>query len=123
MRMIRQAVCGKIHGRPVEGVNQANMRMPEEVIAFPEGSAYTFCMQYTIRNIPRHVDQAVRRRARAEGRSINDVAIEALERGMGVAEGRTRYRSLSGIAGTWTEDSDFDAALDEQDRVDDGMWS
>ena len=80
-------------------------------------------MQYTIRNIPSHVDEAVRRRARVEGRSLNDIAIEALERGMGVAEGRISYRSLSGIAGTWTEDSDFDAALDEQDRVDDGMWS
>jgi len=80
-------------------------------------------MQYTIRNIPPHVDEAVRRRARAEGRSLNDIAIEALERGMGVAEGRTRYRSLRGIAGTWTEDSEFDAALEDQDRVDEEMWS
>jgi plasmid stability protein len=79
-------------------------------------------MQYTIRNIPPHLDEAVRRRARTEGRSLNDIAIEALERGMGVAEGRVSYRSVSGIAGTWTEDSEIDSALEEQDRVDDEIW-
>jgi plasmid stability protein len=79
-------------------------------------------MQYTIRNIPPHVDDAIRRRARAEGRSLNDVAIEALERGMGVAEGRVVYRRLSGIAGTWVPDPETEKALEEQDRVDPETW-
>lgn len=92
------------------------------MIASHAGIAYTLCMQYTIRNIPPHLDDAVRRRARAEGRSLNEIAIEALERGMGVSEGRTSYRSLGGITGTWTEDAEFDAAIDEQDRVDDELW-
>jgi plasmid stability protein len=79
-------------------------------------------MQYTIRNIPPHVDEAIRRRARAEGRSLNDVAIAALERGMGVAEGRVVYRRLSGIAGTWEPDPERDRALAEQDEVDEEAW-
>jgi hypothetical protein len=79
-------------------------------------------MQYTIRNIPPHLDDAIRRLARAEGRSLNDIAIEALERGMGVAEGRVVYRRLSGVAGTWVEDPEVDAALAEQDRVDEEEW-
>ena len=79
-------------------------------------------MQYTIRNIPSLVDEAIRRRATVEGRSLNDVAIEALARGIGVAEGRIRYRSLSQIAGTWTPDPDFEDALAEQDEIDEEMW-
>jgi hypothetical protein len=80
------------------------------------------CMQYTIRNIPPHVDQAIRRSARVEGRSLNDIALEALARGMGVAEGRVCYRSLTGIAGTGAPDPDLDDALVEQDQVDQEMW-
>jgi plasmid stability protein len=79
-------------------------------------------MQYTIRNIPPHVDEAIRRRARTEGRSINDIAVEALERGMGVADGRVVYRSLSGIEGTWVDDPEVESALAEQDRVDPEAW-
>ena len=79
-------------------------------------------MQYTVRNIPSHVDQAIRRRARVEGRSLNDIAVEALARGMGVAEGRVCYRSLTGIAGTCALDPDLDDALVDQDQVDKEMW-
>ena len=92
------------------------------LFALDVGTAYTLCMQYTIRNIPAPVDEAIRLRARLEGRSLNEIAIEALERGMGVAEGRVAYRRLSGIAGTWTPDPEFDAALEEQDRVDEDAW-
>ena len=35
-------------------------------------------MQYTIRNIPDPLDAALRRSAREQGKSLNDVAIEAL---------------------------------------------
>jgi len=34
--------------------------------------------QYTIRNVPRHVDRALRKRATETGKSLNQVALEAL---------------------------------------------
>ena len=38
-------------------------------------------MQYTIRGVPAAVDNALRARARADGKSLNEAAIEALAEG------------------------------------------
>ena len=40
--------------------------------------------QYTIRSIPTKVDQALRKLAKKTGKSLNDVALEALAKGAGV---------------------------------------
>jgi hypothetical protein len=39
--------------------------------------------------------------AREPGKSLNEVAIEALARGVGVARKRTRQRDLDDLAGIW----------------------
>lgn len=79
-------------------------------------------MQYTIRGVPRAVDGALRGRARAAGKSLNEVAIEALADGAGVSGTARKRRDLGDIAGTWRADKDFQAALAAQDRVDEGLW-
>jgi len=79
-------------------------------------------MQYTIRHVPDTLDEALRRAARERGKSLNEVAIEALARGAGVAGERGRQRDLSGIAGTWRKDPAFDSALAAQDAIDEEMW-
>jgi plasmid stability protein len=79
-------------------------------------------MQYTIRNIPDRLDEALRRAARAQGKSLNEVAIEALVRGSGITGDRDPQRDLGDIAGTWRKDPAFDAALAAQDTVDEEMW-
>lgn len=71
--------------------------------------ACKLCMQYTLRNIPNYLDAALRVSAREQGKSLNDVAVEALTRG-------------AGLAGSWRKDRDFDAALAAQDTVDEEMW-
>jgi hypothetical protein len=68
------------------------------------------------------VDQALRRRARAEGKSLNAVAMEAMVRGAGLGENPVRIRDLSDVAGTWAEDPAFDAAVKEQRRIDRRLW-
>src|SRR6187549_3805792 len=75
-------------------------------------------MQYTLRGIPPAVDAELRRRAKAEGKSLNTVAIEALIRGSGLVQTPIRHRNLSDIAGTWQEDPDFDQAIADQDQID-----
>jgi hypothetical protein len=75
-------------------------------------------MQYTIRNIPEPLDAALRRTARNQGKSLNDVAIEALARGAGISGEPNRQRDLSDIAGRWREDPLFDSAVSEQDVID-----
>jgi plasmid stability protein len=79
-------------------------------------------MQYTLRNVPPALDRALRERARREGRSLNDVLLDALRLATGLAEPRVRHRSLNGIRGTWREDPEFDAAIADHDRVDDELW-
>ncbi len=79
-------------------------------------------MQYTIRNVPDSVDEALRRAAHERGKSLNEVAIEALARGAGVSGERGRQRDLGDIAGTWRRDPAFDSALAAQHTIDKEMW-
>jgi plasmid stability protein len=94
----------------------------ELTLALDACIAYNECMQYTIRKIPHSLDAALRRRAREQGKSLNEAAIEALARGAGVSEERSRQRDLRDIAGTWRSDRAFDRALAAQDTVDKELW-
>lgn len=79
-------------------------------------------MQYTIRGIPPAVDTALRERAKLEGKSLNEAALEALALGAGVAGVRQKRRDLSGVAGSWRADKAVEAALAAQDVVDEDLW-
>lgn len=79
-------------------------------------------MQYTIRNIPPAIDRALRRLARQSGKSLNEVAVEALGRAVGAGAEPIRHRRLADLAGSWLPDPAFDAALEDQDRVDSDLW-
>lgn len=79
-------------------------------------------MQYTLRNVPRPVDAALRRRAKSEAKSLNETAVDALTRGAGLADEPVRFRDLDALAGSWREDPAFDRAIAAQDQVDPGLW-
>lgn len=79
-------------------------------------------MQYTIRGIPPAVDMALRERARQTGKSLNEAALDALAEGAGVTGVPRKRRDLSDVAGTWIEDPEFDAAIADQDQIDDELW-
>jgi hypothetical protein len=99
-----------------------SVRIDSSRLAFVACTAYNTCMQYTIRNVPRSLDEALRRVARSQGKSLNEVAIEALARGAGITGEGRRQRDLSDIAGTWRKDAAFDSALAAQDTIDKEMW-
>lgn len=92
------------------------------VLASVACNAYTLCMQYTIRNVPRTLDEALRRAARERGKSLNEITIEALTRGAGVTGERSPQRDLGDVAGTWRKDPAFDRAVATQDTIDGEMW-
>jgi hypothetical protein len=79
-------------------------------------------MQYTIRGIPAALDNALRQRARAAGKSLNEAAVDALADGSGMAGKPRKRRDLRDIAGTWKSDKAVDAALADQDQVDEDLW-
>src|SRR5205085_4213925 len=80
-------------------------------------------MQYTIRNIPRLLDKALRAKARADGRSLNEAAIAALATGLRLQGQPAKYRDLSRFAATWTEDPAFDEAIADFARINPELWS
>jgi hypothetical protein len=84
--------------------------------------AYNLRMQYTVRGIPEVVDKAIRERAREEGKSLNEVTVEALADGLGLGEESIVRRDLSDIVGTWKREVSVDAALAAQDIVDEALW-
>lgn len=79
-------------------------------------------IQYTLRQIPPVVDQALRQNARQMGRSLNEVAIEAITRGAGISEDSVRYHDLDDLSGSWKKDPQFDKALRMQDVIDPDLW-
>lgn len=79
-------------------------------------------MQYTLRNIPTALDRALRERARQQGKSLNQVAVAALARAVGLSETAVRARSLRELVGIWKDDPDFDAALENLHRIDENLW-
>ncbi len=79
-------------------------------------------MQYTIRGIPAAVDNALRERARAAGTSLNQAAVDALAEGSGMTGSRRKRRDLADITKTWKADKAVEAALADQDQVDQDLW-
>jgi len=79
-------------------------------------------MQYTLRRIPPALDKALRERAKRKGKSLNEVAVEAIADGLGVGGAGVVRRDLSDVAGTWKKEAAVEAALAGQDRVDENLW-
>jgi hypothetical protein len=78
-------------------------------------------VQYTVRGIPVDLDVALRARARAAGKSLNEAAIEALAEGTDMIGAPRKRRNLGDISGTWKADKAFEAAIAAQDRVDEDL--
>lgn len=80
-------------------------------------------VQYTVRSVPPHVDKALRRKAREEHKSLNQVLRDALIR---EAEGTDLpgrvFTDLDSLAGSWVDVPGFDDAIQAQDRVDEALW-
>lgn len=79
-------------------------------------------IQYTIRRVPKRLDEVARKIARREGKSLNEALLAALQKGLGLTEESVRYSDLDDLAGTWVHDPEFDRAIEEMDRVDPELW-
>ncbi len=79
-------------------------------------------MQYTVRGVPSRVDEALRKRARQQEKSLNEVTLDALASAVGLGEERPLYHDLDALAGTWVSDPEFDRAIEMQDQVEPAAW-
>lgn len=88
----------------------------------PAFFAYNAGMQYTLRKVPGEVDKALRQKARKEGRSLNQIAIEALARGAGIDGEIVKNHDLDFAIGAWVDDPAFDMVIQDQRRIDADLW-
>jgi hypothetical protein len=79
-------------------------------------------VQYTVRDVPKSVDAALRKKAREQGKSLNAVLVEALAAKAGTASERVVHTDLDALIGSWVADPAIDAALREQRQVDLRDW-
>ena len=91
---------------------------PQEIACMKAQAA----VQYTLRQIPPSLDEALRRKSRLEGKSINQTAIEVLHTGLALNGDSILHRDLDFMAGSWVEDASFEAAVRSQVRVDAKLW-
>jgi len=73
-------------------------------------------MQYTIRSITPKLDATLRARAKKTGKSLNEVVIEALEKGSGLSQ-KTEFHDLDWFIGSHTLDESFDEAMEWHDSL------
>jgi hypothetical protein len=92
------------------------------MLAFSAYMASNGCMQYTIRKVSDTLDTVLRRWAREQGKSLNEVAIEAMARGAGLTGRTVPQRDLHDIAGTWREDRAFDRARAAHEAIEAKLW-
>jgi hypothetical protein len=78
-------------------------------------------IQYTIRGVPAHVDATCRKLAKGET-SLNHTLLILLQKGLGMADKPVRHHDMDDLVGTWVDDPEFDRAIHDMDRVDEGMW-
>ena len=79
-------------------------------------------IQYTIRDIPAIVNDALQQKARRSGKSLNSIARDALTKEAGL-EGQARlYHDLDAFFGSWIEDPAVDKALSDQRKIDKNLW-
>ena len=80
-------------------------------------------MQYTLRNVPKKLDQALRRKAKAEGKSLNTVAVELLQQGLGLSGQPRRYDDLDEFFKNATPlEPEVLKAIEEMDVVHPDDW-
>lgn len=78
--------------------------------------------QYTIRAVPDVVDQALRREARQSGKSLNQVALDALRRGIGLDQPQPVHDDLDHLFGVMSPDPELDEILSELRQIEPELW-
>lgn len=80
--------------------------------------------QLTLRQIPKDIETGLRKEASQRGTSLNKVAINALEKGLGLVPPTRCKRDLSRFAGKWSapEVEEFDKNTECFNQIDEELW-
>ena len=80
--------------------------------------------QMTLRQIPKPVENEIRRLAAKTGDSINKTVIKLLKKSLGISDNLGKKRDLSQLAGTWTDEDEreFRQSTAIFDQIDEDIW-
>jgi hypothetical protein len=78
--------------------------------------------QYTIRGIPERIDRFLKKKAKEENKSLNQIVIECIIRGLGLSEEKVYFHDLDDLAGSWKKDPVFNKVIEEMDQIDPELW-
>ncbi|MEO7724909.1 MAG: hypothetical protein ABIU29_09530 [Chthoniobacterales bacterium] len=78
--------------------------------------------QYTLRQVPEKIDTKLRSVAASRGISLDEAAIDALAKGLGVDGVPVLHHDLDEFLKTWQEDPEFDEAMRIFEMVDESLW-
>jgi len=79
-------------------------------------------IQYTIRNIPRSVDQVIRKKAQQEGISFNQTVVNLLSLQVLGTTKATEDTHFNWLFNKKTLDSEFDQAINELSQIEEALW-
>lgn len=79
-------------------------------------------IQYTIRSVPPQLDKRLRQLAKLKGTSLNKIVLETLEERTDPKTAGKLNHNLDRLAGTWVEDPEFDATIDQFEQIDWEKW-
>jgi hypothetical protein len=80
-------------------------------------------IQYTVRGISPAVDKVLRKKAKEENKSLNEVLVQALQKEAGMNEQKNEYHDLDFLIGTWVHDSEVDEFFEKDLRkIDEDVW-
>jgi hypothetical protein len=79
-------------------------------------------VQYTLRHVPKRLDRALRQRRKKAGGTLNQIAIETLERGLKDIPQYGNFHDLDSLSGTWQEDKAFDAIIEANHQIEKKLW-
>ena len=80
--------------------------------------------QITLRGLPPELEQAIRKRAAEEHKSINRTIRDLLQQALGVESSDDKRRDLSDLAGSWSDEDAqaFERATGIFDEIDEEVW-
>lgn len=93
------------------------------LIEYNVGMKSTQKKQYTVRNLEPELDKALREQSQKTGKSLNEVVLETLKKGVGLSGATLLFHDLDFLSGSWQEDPEFEKILSLQDQIDPNLWS
>lgn len=91
-------------------------------IEYNVGMKSTQKKQYTVRNLEPELDKALREQSQKTGKSLNEVVLETLKKGVGLGGVPFLFNDLDFLSGSWQPDPECEEAIQLQHQIDTNLW-